>query len=134
VEPVAEEGGFGRAERVGRRRAASGAVGAVHQQVEGGAAQAELASGRLSSPDELTSSAERLGATPAQVALAWLLRRSPAIVVIPGTTNPDHLRANIAAAEIAEDLTDAEVARLTGLVDESKAVIDQPRQPTRDAT
>jgi aryl-alcohol dehydrogenase-like predicted oxidoreductase len=47
------------------------------------------------------------------------------MVVIPGTTNPDHLRANIAAAEIAENLTDAEVAGLTGLVDESNAVIDQ---------
>jgi aryl-alcohol dehydrogenase-like predicted oxidoreductase len=84
-----------------------------------------LAAGRLSRHDELTSPAERLGATPAQVALAWLLRRSPAVVVIPGTTNPDHLRANSAATEIAENLTDAEVARLTGLVDESKAVIDQ---------
>ena len=89
-----------------------------------------LASGRLNSHDELTSPAERLGATPAQVALAWLLRRSPAVVVIPGTTNPDHLRANIAAAEIAENLTDAEVARLTGLVDESKAVINRPYQST----
>jgi aryl-alcohol dehydrogenase-like predicted oxidoreductase len=92
-----------------------------------------LASGRLSSHNELTRPAERLDAMPAQVALAWLLRRSPAIVVIPGTTNPDHLRANIAAAEIAENLTDAEVARLTGLVDESRAVIDQPRQPALDA-
>ena len=55
------------------------------------------------------------------------------MVVIPGTTNPEHLRANIAAAEIAENLTHAEVARLTGLVDESKAVIDQPHQPTPDA-
>jgi pyridoxine 4-dehydrogenase len=62
----------------------------------------------------VTGPAERLGATPAQVALAWLLRRSPAMIVIPGTTNPDHLRANIAAAEIAKNLTDAEVGRLTG--------------------
>ncbi|WP_261570858.1 aldo/keto reductase [Frankia gtarii] len=92
-----------------------------------------LASGQLTSYGELTSPAERLGATPAQVALAWLLRRSPAMVVIPGTTNPDHLRANIAAAEVAENLTDAEVARLTGLVDESTAVIDQPHQSTLDA-
>jgi aryl-alcohol dehydrogenase-like predicted oxidoreductase len=92
-----------------------------------------LASGQLSSYGELTGPAERLGATPAQVALAWLLRRSPAMVVIPGTTNPDHLRANIAAAQVARNLTDAEVARLTGLVDESKAVIDQPRQSTPDA-
>jgi pyridoxine 4-dehydrogenase len=92
-----------------------------------------LASGRLSSHNELTRPAERLDATPAQVALAWLLRRSPAMVVIPGTANPDHLRANIVAAETAENLTDAEVARLTGLVDESRAVIDQPRQPALDA-
>jgi aryl-alcohol dehydrogenase-like predicted oxidoreductase len=92
-----------------------------------------LASGRLSRHDELTSPAERLSATPAQVALAWLLRRSPVMVVIPGTTNPGHLRANIAAAQIAESLTDAEVARLTGLVDESKAVIDQPHQSTLEA-
>ncbi|WP_147943276.1 aldo/keto reductase [Microbispora hainanensis] len=92
-----------------------------------------LASGRLTSYDALTGPAERLGATLAQVALAWLLRRSPAMVVIPGTTNPDHLRTNIAAAEVAENLTDAEVARLTGLVDESKAVLDQPHQSTLDA-
>ena len=92
-----------------------------------------LASGRLSSHNELTRPAERLDATAAQVALAWLLRRSPAMVVIPGTARPDHLRANIGAAEIAENLTDAEVARLTGLVDESRAVIDKPRQPALDA-
>src|SRR3954453_11983985 len=92
-----------------------------------------LASGRLAGYDELAGPARRLGVTPAQVALAWLLRRSPAVVVIPGTTNPDHLRANVAAAEVAENLTDAEVARLTGLVDESKAVIDQPHQSTLDA-
>ena len=92
-----------------------------------------LASGQLASYDELTGHARRLGASPAQVAPAWLLRRFPAMVIIPGTTNPGHLRANIAAAEIAEDLTDAEVARLTDLVDESKAVIDQPHQSTLEA-
>ena len=47
-----------------------------------------LPSGRLAGYDELTGPAQRLGATPAQVALAWLLRRSPAIVIIPGTANP----------------------------------------------
>jgi aryl-alcohol dehydrogenase-like predicted oxidoreductase len=92
-----------------------------------------LAAGRLTSYEELTGPAERLGATPAQVALAWLLRRSPAMVVIPGTANPDHLRANTAAAEVAEDLTEAEVTRLTALVDESKAVLDRPHQSTVDA-
>ncbi|HEY3707777.1 MAG TPA: aldo/keto reductase [Amycolatopsis sp.] len=85
-----------------------------------------LAAGRLSHHDALIAPAERLGATPSQVALAWLLRRSPAIVAIPGTASPEHLRANVAAASIAGHLTDAEVARLTGLVDESKAVLDQP--------
>ena len=83
-----------------------------------------LAAGRLTSYAELTTPARRLGATPAQVALAWLLRRSTAMVVIPGTTNPDHLRANVTATEIAPHLTDAETARLTALVDESTAVLD----------
>ncbi len=91
-----------------------------------------LASGQLASYDELTGPAQRLDATPAQVALAWLLRRSPATVVIAGTTNPDHLHANITAAEVATNLTDAEVDRLTGLVDESPAVLDQPRHSTLD--
>jgi pyridoxine 4-dehydrogenase len=89
-----------------------------------------LAAGRLSDHAELTGPAERLGATPAQVALAWLLRRSPAVVAIPGTADPEHLRANVGAAEVAEQLTEAEVARLTDLVDESTAVLDQP-QPSR---
>ncbi len=87
-----------------------------------------LAAGQLTSYEELAGPAERLGATSAQVALAWLLRRSPAMVVIPGTANPGHLRANVAAAEVAEHLTDAEVARLTGLADESKAFLGQPRR------
>jgi aryl-alcohol dehydrogenase-like predicted oxidoreductase len=82
-----------------------------------------LAAGRLADYDELAGPAERLGVTPAQVALAWLLRRSPAIVVIPGTKNPEHLRANLAAVEVANNLTDVEVARLTDLVDESSAVL-----------
>jgi hypothetical protein len=51
----------------------------------------------------------------------------------PGTANPGHLRANVAAAEVAGNLTDAEVARLTGLVDESKAVHGPPHQSTLDA-
>ncbi|SES03879.1 Predicted oxidoreductase [Lentzea xinjiangensis] len=92
-----------------------------------------LASGQLASYEELTGPARRLGVTPAQVALAWLLRRSPAVVVIPGTRNPGHLRANVASAEIAAELTDDEVSRLTGLADESEAVLDQPHRSTVDA-
>jgi pyridoxine 4-dehydrogenase len=45
--------------------------------------------------------AARLGASPHQVALAWLLRRSPTMVLIPGTSSLAHLRENIAAADLA---------------------------------
>jgi pyridoxine 4-dehydrogenase len=44
--------------------------------------------------------AARLGASPQQVALAWLLRRSPTMVLIPGTSSLAHLRDNIAAADL----------------------------------
>lgn len=44
--------------------------------------------------------AERHGATLTQVALAWLLARSPAVLLIPGTGNPDHLEQNVAAAAL----------------------------------
>ncbi len=48
----------------------------------------------------LSSVAGRLGATPMQVALAWLLHRSPNILLIPGTSSVAHLRENLAAAEL----------------------------------
>jgi pyridoxine 4-dehydrogenase len=48
----------------------------------------------------LSDVARRLGATPMQVALAWLLRRAPNIVLIPGTSSLAHLRENLAAAEL----------------------------------
>ncbi|HET7538373.1 MAG TPA: aldo/keto reductase family oxidoreductase [Polyangiaceae bacterium] len=48
----------------------------------------------------LSSVAERLSATPMQVALAWLLHRSPNILLIPGTSSLAHLRENLAAAEL----------------------------------
>ncbi|MGW2448871.1 oxidoreductase [Streptomyces sp. NPDC001675] len=50
--------------------------------------------------DALTKVAARLGASPQQVALAWLLGRSPNIALIPGTSSPAHLRENIAAAAL----------------------------------
>jgi len=49
----------------------------------------------------LAAIAARLDATPAQVALAWLLRRSPNIIAIPGTTTVSHLEENLAAARLA---------------------------------
>ena len=44
--------------------------------------------------------AARLGTSPHQVALAWLLRRSPTMVLIPGTSSLAHLRENVAAADL----------------------------------
>mgnify|MGYP003945886189 CR=1 FL=1 len=48
----------------------------------------------------LSDVAARLGATPMQVALAWLLARAPNILLIPGTSSLGHLRENLAAAEL----------------------------------
>lgn len=50
--------------------------------------------------DTLTKVAGRLGSSPQQVALAWLLQRSPTVVLIPGTSSVAHLRENIAAADL----------------------------------
>ena len=59
---------------------------------------------------ELDEVAERHGATAAQIALAWLLHRSPVTLPIPGTLSLEHARANLAALEI--ELTDEELERL----------------------
>jgi pyridoxine 4-dehydrogenase len=61
----------------------------------------------------LTSVAQRLGATPMQVALAWLLHRSPNILLIPGTSSVAHLRENLAAGELT--LTADVIAELDGI-------------------
>jgi pyridoxine 4-dehydrogenase len=59
-----------------------------------------LSAGSLPEPGALRRVAERHGATVYQIALAWLMARSPAIVVIPGTSSVAHLEENVAAAEI----------------------------------
>ena len=61
----------------------------------------------------LSDVAQRLGATPMQVALAWLLRRAPNILLIPGTSSVAHLRENLAAAEL--DLPENAVEALDGI-------------------
>ena len=58
----------------------------------------------------LTEIAARHGATPQQITLAWLLRRSSAMLPIPGTLSLDHLKENVAASKI--ELTDAEFETL----------------------
>ncbi|MGZ4683887.1 MAG: aldo/keto reductase [Acidimicrobiales bacterium] len=59
----------------------------------------------------LASAAERHGVTPSQLALAWLLHRSPVMVPIPGTSSVAHLEENVAAAAI--ELSPDDIAALT---------------------
>jgi aryl-alcohol dehydrogenase-like predicted oxidoreductase len=61
----------------------------------------------------LSGVAKRLGATQMQVALAWLLRRSPNILLIPGTSSVAHLRENLAAAGLT--LPDDTLKELDGV-------------------
>jgi len=61
----------------------------------------------------LSDVAQGLGATPMQIALAWLLRRAPNILLIPGTSSVAHLRENISAAEL--DLSDQTFTALDGI-------------------
>ncbi|GAA4191919.1 aldo/keto reductase [Gryllotalpicola kribbensis] len=60
-----------------------------------------LATGKLSQPGgPLAAIADKTGASPSQLALAWLLKRSPVMLPIPGTSSVDHLEDNIAGASV----------------------------------
>ncbi|MFE5879546.1 aldo/keto reductase [Streptomyces hydrogenans] len=59
-----------------------------------------VAAGASGAQAEIASVAAEIGATPTQVALAWLLGHSPVILPIPGTTRIDHLEENLAAADL----------------------------------
>jgi len=73
-----------------------------------------IATGNLAAPDSpVAAIARELGATPAQVALAWLLRTSPVVLPIPGTKSVEHLTENMGAARLA--LSDEDMARLDAL-------------------
>jgi pyridoxine 4-dehydrogenase len=61
----------------------------------------------------LTRISEETASTPRQVALAWLLRKSPVTILIPGTSSVSHLEANVAASNV--ELSDAQTAALEGL-------------------
>ena len=65
---------------------------------------------------ELDAAAASIGAAPMQVALAWLLRRAPNILLIPGTSSIQHLRENLAAARL--DLPLEMVAELDNIASE----------------
>ena len=63
--------------------------------------------------DRLNEVAVSLNATPMQVALAWLLRRSPNILLIPGTSSPEHLKENLASGNL--QLSDEVIEKLNTL-------------------
>jgi pyridoxine 4-dehydrogenase len=74
-----------------------------------------LATGKLATAGgPLDALAQKHGASPSQLALAWLLKRSPVLLPIPGTSSLDHLADNIAAAAL--ELTDDEFIELTAAV------------------
>jgi pyridoxine 4-dehydrogenase len=70
-----------------------------------------LASGPGKMADKLSAIAEKHKSTPAQIALAWLLKRSPNILLIPGTKSIKHLKENIDSGKI--ELSDAEFNELS---------------------
>jgi aryl-alcohol dehydrogenase-like predicted oxidoreductase len=80
--------------------------------------QGEAYEANLQLVEELGRVAEARGATPSQVALAWVLASKPNVVTIPGTTKLANLDANLKAAEV--ELTSEEMARLDGLADKVK--------------
>lgn len=73
-----------------------------------------IATGDLAKPDSPVGAiAQELDATPSQVALAWLLQKSPVILPIPGTRSVEHLTENMGAANL--HLSDGDIVRLDAL-------------------
>ncbi|SFE46349.1 Predicted oxidoreductase [Actinacidiphila alni] len=92
-----------------------------------------LATGQLAELDALARPATRLNVSPAVIALAWLLRRSPVIVPIPGTTSAAHLDDNLTATAVAAELTEDELTALTAAEDERTARVSLMPQRMLDA-
>lgn len=74
-------------------------------------------------PEEpaVIAAARDLAVTPAQVGLAWLLRHAPNLLLIPGTADPDHLRANADAGAVTLD--EATVAALDAIPSRSGDIV-----------
>jgi aryl-alcohol dehydrogenase-like predicted oxidoreductase len=73
-----------------------------------------IATGDLAKPDSpVAAVAKELGASPSQVALAWLLQKSPVILPIPGTKSVEHLTENLGAAQLT--LSADDMAKLDAL-------------------
>jgi len=86
-----------------------------------------VAAGPLARPGgPLAAIAQRTGTPPAQLALAWLLGRSPVMLPIPGTSSLAHLEQNCAAALVTlDDRTRAELTRLVSPDDEAEIEVDR---------
>jgi aryl-alcohol dehydrogenase-like predicted oxidoreductase len=78
--------------------------------------QGEAFEANLALFEEFEVLAAEAGCTPAQLCLAWLLHKDPIIVPIPGTTNPDHMREDAAAADVR--LSKEIIRRVDELVNE----------------
>ncbi|MFC0435524.1 aldo/keto reductase [Kutzneria buriramensis] len=77
----------------------------------------------------LATVAKEYGCTVSQLALAWLLHRSPATLLIPGTTSLSHLAENMAAADIT--LAESEMAAITAAVDDLALPTFRPTKSAR---
>jgi aryl-alcohol dehydrogenase-like predicted oxidoreductase len=73
-----------------------------------------LGSGKLEGIAPLDEVARKHRATPSQIALAWLLKRSPVMLPIPGTSSVEHLEENVAAGAIELDAADMETLEAAG--------------------
>jgi aryl-alcohol dehydrogenase-like predicted oxidoreductase len=69
----------------------------------------------------LDAMAAKMRATPMQVALAWLLHRAPNVLLIPGTSSPEHLRENLAAAEL--NLPEEAISQLNSIATSSASIV-----------
>jgi aryl-alcohol dehydrogenase-like predicted oxidoreductase len=86
---------------------------------------------KVADQPEVVDAANRLGATPAQIGLAWLLQRAPQVLLIPGTASADHLAENVAAGEL--ELDDAAIAALDAIWATRAAQLQaRPRWAERD--
>ncbi len=95
-------------------RSSEGVLGACEEAGIGFIPWFPVAAGPLARPDgPLTEIVARTGIPAAQLSLAWLLRRSPVIVPIPGTSSIEHLEQNCAAAQVVLD--DATFAELSAI-------------------
>lgn len=93
--------------------------------------QGEAFAANLRMFEKFAALAGRVGCTPAQLCLAWLLQKDEIIVPIPGTTNPDHMRENAGGAEIR--LTPAQMAEVEELVN-AKTVTGPRYAPAMQAS